>query len=104
MSTCHRSAIDRYVPQRTHASLFDGTLFLTGSYLIGAGRAGAGRTALRHTACVIHAGAFRPEWLDPEMRAAMACGTDAAILGVVERLAEGIYSFPLFTREVSLKK
>ena len=59
---------------------------------------------MRHTALLIHAGAFRPEWLDPEMRAAMACGTDAAILGVVERLAEGIYSFPLFTREVSLKK
>jgi len=38
------------------------------------------------------------------MRAAMACGTDAAILGVVEKLAEGIYSFPLLTREVSFKK
>ena len=49
VSTCHRLMIDRYVPQRTHAALFDGTLFLMGLYDWGGAR-GRGASGARRAA------------------------------------------------------
>ena len=44
-------------------------------------------------------GSFRAEWIDTSLRDAMRDDGDEALRGLVETLADGVYSFPMLTPE-----